>query len=649
MSRTIKHVDQLPLFTPEADWKPVDPVNWPDFRSHAKIIGVDTETHDPGLQGNGPGFIRGDAFVCGISLASEDGRKIYLPIRHSEDNYDSDKVIAYIKRQLGGDQPKCGANLMYDLEALWSLGVSIEGPLLDVQILEPLIDEEPENGYSLQALSKKYLGTTKNEALLEEAAAAYSVSTKGGMKYLPARFVAPYAEDDALLPIQIALKQLPVIKEENLDRVFKVEQDLQRVLFKMRLKGVKIDIDEANRAKNEIIDQEKLLENKLRQEFGRPFSFESSEDLANVLGDSVSKAGFYVPRTAAGNYSVTNEWLQMVGESVPAAGEIYKLRKMTKMRRDFIEKLVDESVKGRIHTNWRQMRSYSDKGDSEGTRSGRIAASNFNLTQVPSRDPYWGPLIRSLFIADEGKQWVKGDYSQQEPRIMLHFSEVMGYKGAHEAVQRYHEDPSTDYHQLVADLIHSKTGKDIGRRVAKDINLGSAYGMGVTKLADKLGVDLDTARDILYAYHEGIPYAKLMEKDCMALAESRGYVKTILGRRRRFNLWEPTHYDKYGGVKPIRDQQKAQELWGSVRRAFCHKALNSVVQGTAADQMKTAIVELDRLGYTPQIQVYDELNGSYEPDQWKVVKEVMENAIPMKVPFLVEPEIGQSWGKLSDP
>jgi DNA polymerase I-like protein with 3'-5' exonuclease and polymerase domains len=649
MSRTIKHVDQLPLFTPEATWKPVDPSNWPDFRSHAKIIGVDTETHDPGLLANGPGFIRGDAFVCGISLASEDGRKIYLPIQHSEDNYDRDKVISYVKHQLGGDQPKCGANLMYDLESLWSLGIEVKGPLLDVQILEPLIDEEPEFGYSLQALSKKYLNTTKNESLLDEAAAAYSVTSKGGMKYLPARFVAPYAEDDALLPIQIYQKQWPVIEEENLNVIFGVEQELQRVLFKMRLKGVRIDIDRANRAKNEIIDQEKLLENKLRLEFGRPFSFESSEDLAAILGDSITKAGFYIPRTAAGNHSITNEWLQEVGIFVPAAAELYKLRKMTKMRRDFIDKLIEDSVHGRIYTNWRQMRSYSDKGDSEGTRSGRIASSNFNLTQVPSRDPYWGPLIRSLFIADEGKQWVKADYSQQEPRIMLHFSYVMKYDGAYAAVQRYRDDPSTDYHQLVADLIKEKTGRDIGRRPAKDINLGSAYGMGVPKLAAKLGVDLDTARDILSAYHAGIPYAKQMERDCMDLAERRGYVKTILGRRRRFNLWEPTHYDKFGGVKPIRDQAKAQELWGSIRRAFCHKSLNSVVQGSAADQMKKAIVELDRRGYTPQIQVYDELNGSYEPGDYKIVKEVMENAIPMEVPFLVDPEVGTSWGELSDP
>lgn len=634
--------DQLPLFVPDSDWKPTDPINWPDFRSHAKIIGLDTETHDPFLTTRGPGFIRGDSLLCGISLASEDGQKIYLPIAHVEDNYDRDTVLRYVKHQLGGSQIKTGANLTYDMESLHSVGITIEGDLADTQILEPLIDEEPQTGYSLNSLSLKYLGVTKTEDLLHEAANVYGVEAKKGMKHIPARFVAPYAEDDAYFPTQIYLKQIKVIEDENLQRVFKLEQDLQKVLFKMRLRGVKLGIDRAERVHADTLIKEKELAEHIKDYFGRYISVEAGEEIAFALKE---KDGFIAPRTDKGNISVTNEWLD--GLDSEGASRIRTLRKTIKMRRDFIEKFLNESVNGRVYTNWRQLRNVNDDETTEGTRSGRVASNNINFTQIPSRDPYWGKLIRSLFVADDGLEWVKADYSQQEPRILLHFSVVSNYRGAHEAAQRYIDDPSTDYHQLTADLIKDKTGKDIGRRMAKDINLGSAYGMGVYKLSMKLGIDMEQAKIILQAYHEGIPYAKLMEKDCIKWAERRGYVRTILGRRRRFKLWEPESFEAKRGVLPIESYEKAVELWGKVKRAYTHKALNSVVQGTAADQLKATLVELDSQGYMPQIQVYDEINGSYEPGAWKVVKEVMQTVILMRVPFLVDPEVGPSWGETS--
>jgi len=350
--------------------------------------------------------------------------------------------------------------------------------------------------------------------------------------------------------------------------------------------------------------------------------------------------------TTVGNYSIKNEWLEAQGDDLCQL--LVEIRKTRKMRADFIDKLVEDSVDGRIYSNWQQLRDVDENGKSKGTRSGRIAASKFNLTQVPSRDPKWGKMIRSLFVADEGLEWCKCDYSQQEPRIQLHFAYLRGFRGAAEARQQYIDDPATDYHQLVADLVEQRTGKTIGRRNAKDINLGSAYGMGKYKLADKLGVTIEAAEEILEAYHAGVPYTQELADDMTRWAQKRGFIRTILGRRRRFNEWEPGWYNH--GEFPVKTEKEAREKWGSnIQRAFCHKALNGSVQGSAADQIKAAIVQLDEAGLCPQVQVYDEINGSYgDRKQMHQVAEIMMNAIPMEVPFLVEPEVGRSWGETKE-
>lgn len=597
----------------------------------------------------GPGFIRGDAYVCGASLADESGRKIYLPIAHVEDNYDRDQVIRYLQHQLGGEQVKCGANIGYDLEGLSTLGVTVHGKLGDVQIAEPLLDEEKLTGYSLNVLAKEYLGKEKDESMLREAANAYGCDPKKDMARLPGRFVAQYADTDALLPVEIYQLQLKKLEEEGLMPIYEIEQELQRVLIRMRRRGVAVNVKKAEELSAQLLIEEDELQAQMNHESGMRIKPSSSQS----VGAALHNKGVYVPVTTKGNYSVTNDWL--ASQKEPLCKLISKWRKSTKMRRDFIHgMIVEQSTNGRVHSNWHQLRTPkdqdSDSGDSGGTRSGRIAASKVNLTQIPSRDPKWGPMIRDLFLPDHGGRWGKFDYSQQEPRIQLHYAYLRGFQGAAEARQRYIDDPSTDYHQLVADLIKDRTGQDLGRRAAKDINLGSAYGMGVYKLSRKLGVDEETAKGILKTYHEGVPYTKKLEAECMNVVNQRGYIKTILGRKRRFDRWE---LDRYGtGEMPeAYTLEEAKRRWPNqvLRRAFTHKSLNALIQGSAGDQMKYTIVLLGREGIDPQIQVYDELDGTFDSDgQMKRVREIMEHSIESTVPFLVEPEVGDSWGSLTD-
>lgn len=675
--KAYRHQDQMPLFTPDCDWVAPDQADWIDFRD-CDYLGFDTESHDPGLSEFGPGFIRGDAFVTGFSLADENGRKIYLPIGHAEGNVDKDKAIEYLKAQL--KRPgliKVGANVMYDLEALWSLGIEVPGEVRDVQVAEPLLDEDRRGGYSLEVLAQDYLGIGKNEQLLKEAGAAYGgekVNPKTLGAIMPAKYWGAYAEDDADLPVHIFLEQMQRIEDEDLQGIFDLETKLTRVLFKMRLRGTAVDLDAAEILAKQTREEEDRLQRWLDDEAGWHFNAYSPKDLAAVL----KERGHNVPHTEAGNPSIKNEWLQELGDiesdtKQPTgngdefAAKLYELRRINKMRKDFIEgAILERNVNGRLHPTWHQLREFDEEGKrTRGTRSGRIAASKPNLTQIPARDPVWGPRVRSLFVADKGKHWAKFDYSQQEPRFLLHFAYLMdttpfhlgGRKmdGAADAVKLWLENPARDYHQMVADLVLERSGRDIGRRAAKNINLGGAYGMGVPKLLQQLKVPEAVGREIMAAYHDGVPYVKLMAKACMDRANEKGFIRTILGRRRRFDKWErKKDFDKpnYGGWDRLWNsyQEAVAECGeGNVTRAGIHKALNALVQGSAGDQMKKTLVDLDEAGFFPQIQVYDEINASVGSDEEIAgIRYIMQTSVKISVPHLVEPEVGTSWGSLED-
>lgn len=653
MSKKSKHIGglQLPLFEAPSTWEL--PTEFPDL-AYAKYIGLDVESRDPNLIKRGPGFIRGDAEVVGISLATESGFKIYLPFAHAiGPQLDRKFVIEYVKAQLSRpEQIKVGANLMYELEALDSLGIEIKGQLFDVQIAEPLLDEEKPDGFSLEVLSRDYVGQGKSEAVLQEAADNWSLDKKRDLWRMPPKYSGEYAEDDAYLPILIIQKQLERLDKENLNRVWELETKLLPILWKMRRHGVRVDLERAETLSKEIIIDENRMLADIRDMVGLqvdPWSGKSLEAAFSKLGLSHHlKYTAPTKQYPGGQASFTNDFFKSMAGAHPVCDQLLDYRNTCKMRRDFIEGLViGYNVNERLHPQWHQLRQ-DDEDRANGTKTGRVASSKPNLTQIPARHPVWGPRVRSLFIADEGGRWCKHDFSQQEPRITIDFSCMKNFEGAREARQRYIDDPSTDYHQLTADLVSGKTGQVFERRKAKDINLGSAYGMGKWKLAEKLGVTVSEAEEILEAYHRGVPYVKKLEERCTYLAQNQGFIRTILGRKKRFSLWEPADFDKRKGAFPIRDRDEAEARWGRVVRAYAHKSLNAMVQGTAADQTKSAIILLDELGLTPQIQVYDELNQTIYDDKsaW-IIKDVMENAIPeFTVPHLADPDVGPSWGEV---
>jgi DNA polymerase I-like protein with 3'-5' exonuclease and polymerase domains len=316
----------------------------------------------------------------------------------------------------------------------------------------------------------------------------------------------------------------------------------------------------------------------------------------------------------------------------PLAKMVVEAREINKARTTFIESILKFSYRGRIHADIHQMRS-----DQGGTVTGRFSYSNPNLQQIPARNAILGPLIRSIFVPEKGCEWGIFDYSQQEPRLVVHYASLQEFTGASKFLDTYEEDDTTDFHQLVADIAN------IPRKQAKSINLGLFYGMGKGKLMSQLGLNLEDAEEILATYHGKVPFVKQLMKDTMYKAGKKGYLRTLLGRRCRFELWEPTNE---WGQKAL-PLKEAKDEYGEhmIKRAWTYKALNRLIQGSAADQTKKAMLELSKEGYVAHIQVHDELDFSIKnkKDQERI-KEIMETCVELAVPSRVDIETGKSWG-----
>ena len=617
---------QQVLFKPTSNWVP--PEVLPDL-SGAKLIAVDTETCDPGLKDRGPGAVRGEGHVVGISLATDTGINCYLPIAHGDGgNLDRNRVLDWARREFGrASQPKIGANFPYDLEWLRASGVELKGPLYDIQIAEPVLNEE-KLSYSLGALAKEYLNEQKDERLLLEAAKAFNVDPKGGLHNLHSRYVGPYAEADARQTLQIFQLQEPKLRAANLWNIFSLETDVTSVVLDMRFKGVPIDVDEAARVSKELLAEEKLLQDTLFKTAGFELNPWSNLDLARVC----DKLNVVYPRTAIGNPSFDSSFISTCEH--PFIKQLSNWRKINRIRTVYVDQLVLKHVhKGRIHARFNQLRK-----DDSGTRTGRFSSENPNLQQIPSHGNY-AELVRHLFKPEPGMDWAKLDYSQQEPRVLVHYAMLCKMSGAAELGEQFIKNPDTDFHQVVADMA------GINRRDAKTINLGMFYGMGVKKLALELNRSEADCAKLFEQYHSRVPFVREMAQDCARTASSRGYITTLLGRRRNFGLYEPVNRSATPYLPAPLDKIKKDLGDVPIRRAMTHKALNALIQGSSADMTKKAMVMVHKeLGYVPHLQVHDELDYSVPSETVaKEIKEMMEQAIKLQVPMKVDLTLGHSW------
>ena len=624
---------QMHMFAPKSEWVP--PHNLPDI-TEAKRIAVDVETRDPNIKANGPGWATGDGEVVGYAIAT-DTWSGYIPIRHNGGgNLDEKIVNRWLKKVFECPADKIMHNAQYDAGWIRRMGFDLKGKMFDTMLIGSLLDEN-RFSYSLNALAFDYLDKTKSEKLLNEAAQAFGLDPKSEMYKMPAMFVGPYAEADAEITLELFNYFQSKIISEGVADIVDLETRLLPCLIDMTWRGVRVDLDKAERLRNELLKREKTVLQSIKKLTGMEVEIWAAQSIAKAF----EKLELSYPRTEKDAPSFTKSYLSDHEHELPKL--IVEARNLNKTSGTFINTILKHCRSdGRIHSHINQIRS-----DDGGTVSGRISMNNPNLQQIPARDPELGPMIRGLFLPEEGDQWAAIDFSQQEPRILVHYAHVFGQnrnsplRGAEEFVNMYNSDPKTDFHTMVAEMAQ------IPRKQAKTINLGMMYGMGVNKLADQLGIEADEARDIIKQYHSRVPFVKgLMNGVMNRLNEkdSKGELRSLLGRKCRFPLWEPDGFAMNKAL-PFEDAVKTYGDTVRLKRAYTYKALNRLIQASAADMTKKAMVDLYESGHLPLIQIHDEIAMSVKTvADAKNIAKIMENALPLSVPNLCDVEIGPSWG-----
>ena len=613
---------QPSLFTPKVDWSP--PSSFPELSNYSEVA-IDLETNDPLLLSHGPSWAFADTgHITGIAIATKDF-SMYFPIQHKGGgNLDRRMVLNWFTKQMSYSNDKVFHNSLYDLGWIKRIGIKVEGTIHDTMFAAPLIDEN-QYGYSLNKLGERYLNEIKDETLLKEAAQAYGLDPKKDMWKLPAKYVGQYAEQDAALTLKLWQIFKELLKSENVEKIYQLETGLIPILLDMRYKGVPVDLIKAEEVGKQLKKEEESILNNIKKEHGVYPDLWAAASVATVF----DRAGLSYPRSPKINApSFTSAWLE--GHDNKLAKDIGRARKLNKARTTFIDKMIlEHSVNGRIHGELHPLRS-----DTGGTVTGRFSSSNPNLQQVPARHDVIGPMIRSVFVPEPDHHWGCFDYSQQEPRLTVHYSAVTQQEGADDAVDAY-RNKNADFHQIVADMAN------ISRKEAKVINLGLSYGMGKDKLISQLDLSPQEAEELFDTYHSRVPFIKGLRDQCARLGANRGYIVTLLGRKCRFNLFEPSFERK----TPYPYEEAVERYGEKVKRAFTYKAMNRLIQGSAADMTKKAMVDLYKEGYLPHTQVHDELDISVKDiNDCKKIIEIMSDCVSIKVPNLVDAEIGDSWG-----
>lgn len=615
----------------DPDWN--IPTEYPDLTGYRQIA-VDLETRDPRIKEMGPGWARRDGYVVGIAVAAGDYSG-YFPIRHENGhNLDAKMTLKWLKKQMATpDIDKIMHNATYDTGWLLAEGIEVQGRIIDTMVAAPLIDEN-RFSYSLNNLGRDYIDMRKDEKMLRAAARDWGIDPKADMWRLPPKFVGAYAEQDAVMTLKLWERLKIEIGAQDLNHIFNLETSLIPMMVKMKANGVRVNLDKADVVRKELAVKTNELRLFIKDKSGieiEPWASASVQKVFEALS-------LDFPRTEKGNATFHKQFLNAHPHEVCRA--LVKLREFDKADSTFIESILRHEHNGKIHCEFHQLRS-----DDGGTVTGRFSSSNPNLQQIPARDPDIKRMIRGLFVPEEGQQWGSFDYSSQEPRLLVHFAASIPESLKHPMVDTVvdaYRTGDVDLHQMVADMA------GITRKQAKTVNLGIMYGMGVGKLAAELDISKEEAKALLETHREKVPFVKQLAGMASKQAEKKGQIRTLLGRLCRFDRWEPT---TFGYTAPL-SFKDALEKYGNInniRRAFTYKALNKLIQGSAADQTKKAMADCHAEGLMPILTVHDELCFSVESEEQAArIKDIMENGLNdvLKVPSKVDQELGADWGEV---
>jgi DNA polymerase I-like protein with 3'-5' exonuclease and polymerase domains len=598
-------------------------------------IVLDTETKDPEIKTMGPGWAFKNGHIAGISVMADNFFE-YLPLRHPDtQNLDIENVYGWLNEELSReDQVKIFANAQYDVGWLDAEGVKIKGPIEDIQLQAPLLDEN-QYSYSLETLSLMYLKIGKKEdELAEYIMKNFNVSeddVKLHIHRVPGHIARPYALEDVRLTKGVWLCQKKKIEDEELERVYKLECDLIPLMVAMRKQGIKVDLKKAEKKRQYFTNKFDECQTEVKHRTGflveKPFTNSQIVPILDHYGIKYSMT----PKTK--KPSITADYFESINH--PTINLIQQMRYYERAKNKFVEDIFKYNRKGRIHASFHQLRmEKEDGGGLRGTVGGRFSCTDPNLQQQPNpeKNPYVAHHIRELFVPEEGEHFLSLDYSAQEPRWQAEYAYRANVTGGRAVADEYKNNPRTDYHSYVARL----TGLE--RKPAKAINLAIVYGAGGAKICHELGLPTTwkeirgkmvevagpEGEQILNKYHEKCPFVKGLIRMATARAKEQGFVRTHWGRKCRF--------EKVDGV-----------YW------FTHKALNRIIQGSSADQNKMAMLKMWQIGIIPLATVHDENLFSIPTIQDYIrQKECMEHAFETYVPFITDPKIGPNWGLVKE-
>lgn len=597
---------------------------WYPNLNNSKIISFDIESYDPELIDKGPGVYRKDGCVLGVAISNGEFSD-YYSFNHKDSPQDKQKNINFITDVLANSVPKVAANIMYDADWLQNgMGIKINGVLHDIQMAEPLICEYRKS-FSLAVLSQDYLQLQKETNLLQDWCNENGIKTTNPRAHIYKMsfdLIRQYGKTDAYLPIKILEKQLPILQDQNLSELYRMEMSLIPLLLQMRKVGVRIDNEKVKSKISHLISSLKFKRIHLEKNYGK-FNVKSSYQIAQIFDRHGIPYDRHPPTelmqmngVTQGNPKLDKEALKAIKH--PIVDEILSIREFrTILNTFFINSYSEMRVGDRLHALFNPLRS-----DNYGTVSGRFSGTKPNLQQQPGKEETMGTFCREVFIPEEDHLWGKLDWSQIEYRLIAHYAR--GEKADY-IRERYNNDPTTDYHQMIMD----QTGFD--RSTAKQLNFAMAYYMGWFACSKKFGWSAQEAKEFIKNYHTEVPFVKETRAHVVKIGKLRGYVRTILNRRARVS------------PKMIAERKE-------------HSIFNRLIQGSAADLMKKAMVDSYKAGVfntlIPHLTVHDELDISIPrtkegKEATLELKNIMETCVKIKVPIMADLEIGPDWGNVS--
>jgi DNA polymerase-1 len=557
-----------------------------------------------------------NAELVGFSFSWKAGEAFYIPC--PEDQEETKRILSFFNPVFSNkDITWVGQNIKYDLLVLKWYGHELQGSLFDTMVAHYVI--EPEGKRSMDLLSAQYLGY---EPVSITELIGKKGKGQGNMRDVDINKIKEYAAEDADITLQLKHAFLPKLKEKEVEKVFyEVDNPLVKVLADIEFEGVAIDVAFLQEYSKELDREAKIAEEKVYQEAGVRFNLASPKQLGEVLFEKL-KLDPKAKKTKTGQYATGEDVLQKLSHQSPIVEDILAYRELTKLKSTYVDSLPQliNPKTGRVHTSYAQAVAVT----------GRLASNNPNLQNIPVRSER-GKEIRKAFIPrDKDHRLISADYSQIELRIV---AAISGDPNMCEAF-RLGKDIHTATAAKVYGIPEAEVTKE-QRYKAKSVNFGIIYGQGAFGLADNLGISRTEAKAIIDNYKKEFSGITSYMENTVNFAREKGYVQTLMERKR----W-------------LRDINSSNF---TVRGFAERNAINSPIQGTAADMVKLAMVRIHKdlidqgLRSRMIMQVHDELVFDAHKDETEVLKKIilegMQNALPLPngVPVIAEAGIGDNW------